>query len=197
MSKELIVLMGIKHCGKTTQGKRLAAFFNCPFYDTDAVLQDLTGKSAREIYSQEGKEAFMQAEASACEKIMAAEAFERLVIATGGGFCNNKKAIDVLRCKNKKEGKSIFVFMKADEKVAADRIVKEITYSDDNKMQNLPAYIAVSNPKNEDDVRNLFHEFYEERCRIYTELSDITIEMPPVSKEENTKRLLKVLNIKA
>lgn len=197
MSKELIILMGIKHCGKTTQGKRLAAFFGCPFYDTDAVLEDLTGKSAREIYSQEGKEAFMQAEASACEKIVMTVDCEKIVIATGGGFCNNRKAIEILSCKDKKEKKATFIFMKADEKVAADRIVKEIRYSADNKMQNLPAYIAVSNPKNEADVRKLFHEFYEERCRIYTELSDITIEMPPVSKEENTKRLLKVLNIKA
>ena len=33
-----IVLCGIKHCGKTTVGKKLAAVLNVPFVDTDDLI---------------------------------------------------------------------------------------------------------------------------------------------------------------
>ena len=52
-----IILLGIKHCGKSTQGKLLAKYFNCPFFDTDDEIEVLTGKSPRQIYTEQGKEA--------------------------------------------------------------------------------------------------------------------------------------------
>ena len=67
--------MGIKHCGKSTQGKILAKKMGAQFYDTDDVITEQTGKTPRQIYTESGEEGFKTAEKNACqfvaEKIMA------------------------------------------------------------------------------------------------------------------------------
>ncbi|MBQ3825785.1 MAG: hypothetical protein II811_06595 [Spirochaetaceae bacterium] len=198
MSEDLkiIALMGIKHCGKTTQGKRLAAFYDCLFFDTDDVIFQQTGKTAREIYSNSGKDAFMKAESEACKSIVKQlETLRRenykmpyAVISTGGGFCNNEEAKAILK------EKSTFVFMKTDESVASDRIVKEIEIGTNGELKGLPAYIASKKPKTIEEVRSVFHDFYEERSALYSAMADIVIELPQASKEENTQRLINALN---
>ena len=191
-----IILLGIKHCGKSTQGKLLAKHFNCSFFDTDDEVESLTKKSPRQIYTEEGKEAFIGAEKRACEKLaekiqvqndelqVSSENID-CVIATGGGICNNSKALEILH----KLG--AFVFLDADEKTAANRIIWEIKYDSDGKMKNLPAYIANKNPKNVSDVRAIFHDFYMERQKIYKDLCDIEVKMEhSASKTENMKKIL-------
>ena len=186
-----IILLGIKHCGKSTQGKMLAKHSDCPFFDTDDEVELLTGKSPRQIYTEQGKKAFLKAEKEACEKLaekLGAE--QKAVIATGGGICNNPAALEALH----KIGK--FVFLNADEKTAANRIVWEIKYDSDGTMKNLPAYIANKNPKNVQEVRAIFHDFYEERQKIYKDLCDVEVKLEhSASKSENMKKILTALGI--
>ncbi|MBQ1794978.1 MAG: shikimate kinase, partial [Treponema sp.] len=52
MLNKTIALMGIKHCGKSTQGKILAKKMGSDFYDTDEVIAEQTGKSPRQIYTE-------------------------------------------------------------------------------------------------------------------------------------------------
>ena len=144
-----IILMGIKHCGKSTQARLLGKEFKMPVYDTDNLIEDETGLSPRELYTQKGELAFKDAETVACvhlkEKL--SETNSDAVIATGGGICNNPDALDVL--------KSIgtCIFLKADEKIAVERILKEAVVSEDGSIRNLPAYIAKKNPCSLDEVR--------------------------------------------
>ncbi|WP_407429553.1 shikimate kinase [Treponema sp.] len=184
-----IILMGIKHCGKSTQGKLLAKHFECPFYDTDDEVTQLTGKTPREIYTESGKEAFLEAEKQACKNLAEKIKSETMaIIATGGGICNNPAALDELH----KTGK--FIFLNADEKTAADRIVREISYDGIGSMKNLPAYIAKENPKNVQEVRSIFHNFYVERQKIYQNLCDIEIKLEhSSSKSENRQKILDAL----
>ena len=181
-----IILLGIKHCGKTTQGKLLSKHFSCPFFDTDDEVTALTGKTPRELYSELGKDAFLEAEKNACKRLAEKlSASERAVIATGGGICNNPDALAELH----KIG--TFLFLNADEKTASDRIVREIAYDAVGSMKNLPAYIAKENPKNVQDVRAIFHNFYIERQKLYQALCDIEIKLEhSASKSENTKKIL-------
>lgn len=190
-----IILLGIKHCGKSTQGKLLAKHFGCPFFDTDDEITLNTGKSPREIYTEQGKDAFLKAEKDACEALAekipnqnhkeSSEKTVEAVIATGGGICNNGNALDELR----KIGK--FIFLDIDEKTAANRIIWEIKYDSDGSMKNLPAYIANKNPKNVQDVRSIFHDFYEERQKIYESICDIKVKLEHnASKSENLKKIL-------
>ena len=61
-----IILMGIKHCGKSTQAALLSDFFKVPCFDTDDLILEMTGKSPRELFTQSGEEAFKTAEKNAC-----------------------------------------------------------------------------------------------------------------------------------
>ena len=184
-----IILLGIKHCGKSTQGKMLSKFYNCPFFDTDDEVFALTGKTPREIYTEQGKDAFLKAEEEACDKLAEKLTSEQnAVIATGGGICNNPSALKALH----KIGK--FIFLNADEKTAANRIIWEIKYDSGGLMKNLPAHIANKNPKNVQEVRAIFHDFYEERQKIYRDLCDVEVKLEHIAtKQENMDKIIEAL----
>ena len=189
-----IVLMGIKHCGKSTLGKALASRLECPFFDTDDLITELTQKTPRQIFTEQGAEGFEKAECNACkalakksEEIEKAGQGSKAVIATGGGICNNHNALAQLR-----KLKTLFVFLEVSEEVAAARIVAEAAFKD-GKISNLPAYIAKKNPHTIDDVRNIFHDFYVERTARYKEIADICVPLENKSIEENTANIVKLV----
>ena len=180
-----IVLMGIKHCGKSTQARLLSQKLNCPMFDTDTEIENIYSKTAREIYAQEGEEAFKKAEKEACISVInkASQSQNGAVIATGGGICCNSEALNVLR------KDSIFVFLMAQENLASDRIVRECNIDENGTLSNLPAYIAKKNPRTTDDVRDIFHDFYEERTRIYSGIADAAVRMDNAPKYVNMERI--------
>ncbi len=175
--------MGIKHCGKSTQARRLASHFACPVFDTDDLITEMTGKSPREMY-QEGPEVFLKAEEEACRELINRLGDSGAVVATGGGICNNEKAISILK------EKGTLIFLNAEEETAAARIVREIHTAEDGSLSNMPAYIAKENPQSIQDVRAIFHRFYENRVKKYAEICHIKIDMGNLAKEENTRRII-------
>lgn len=194
-----LILLGIKHCGKTTQGKLLSKHFACPFFDTDNEIRILTGRTPRELYTESGNAAFSEAEANACriiaEKIRKIPCYgqncnsetEKIcsVIATGGGICENPVAMELLR------PIGTFVFLNTTEEAAAQRIVREITIAKDGTLEHLPAYIAKEHPTSIGDVRRIFHSFYVEREKKYTALGGITVNLKhAASKTENMNTIL-------
>lgn len=182
-----IVLTGIKHCGKSTQGRILAERLGCAFFDTDDVVLETTGRSPREIYTVAGAAAFMQAEAEVCRLLSQKIALSGhgaipAVVSTGGGICNNEQALNTLH------EFSSFVFLEMPEKIAADRIVAEISYIN-GRMTDLPAYIARENPETEDDVRRIFSAFFRQRCALYRQFADVICKLDDVPKEENARKI--------
>ena len=87
-----LVFCGIKHCGKSTLGKRIAAALQLPFTDTDEALEQeflrRTGKEAdcRTIFREYGEEYFRKLEA---ETISALSGGRVQVFALGGGVASN------------------------------------------------------------------------------------------------------------
>lgn len=183
-----LILIGIKHCGKSSMGKILSEKLSVPFYDTDSVIRKMTGKTPREIFIESGEDSFKLAEQNACKKI-AAELGEKksAVIATGGGICNNKIALDEL----KKIGQ--FLFLVVNEETAFFRISKEISV-EEGKLSNLPAFIARKNPQNMEDVRAIFHEFYEERTKLYKDIANIHVAVGNSSVQQNADRILALIH---
>ena len=182
-----IILMGIKHSGKSTQGRLLAGHFGCPFIDLDDEILKIFGKSPREIYTEKGPAGFMHAEEEACRKIESVCKNRLAVISTGGGICDNAPALNILR------PLGIFVYLDIDEKSACDRILKKAEKLSDGTWKNLPAYIARQNPAEETEIRKIFHAFYEERSKTYRDIADIIVPTTEESKEENTKKILLAL----
>lgn len=196
-----IILCGIKHCGKSTQGKRIASALGLDFYDTDDLILEQCGMDARAIYKSQGKDAFMAAELKACEYLQEllsapneasqgqnAAAAKSAVIATGGGICQNEPAIAIL----KKLG--TIVYLEVPEITAAGRIVREARFLPDGTIQNLPAYIANKNPADQKEVRAIFHDFYTERTKKYRSLADASVQAQG-SRSENTKKILSALGL--
>lgn len=184
-----IILLGIKHCGKSTLGQMLGKQFNCPFFDTDNIISEMTGKTPREIYQQQGAEAFMEAEARACDylgRYLHTLGKDEYVIATGGGICTNQQALDSLH----KLG--FFLFLEVPEEVAAQRIIDEIQWVD-GVMTNLPAYIASENPASTEDVAQIFGRFYQQRSNQYRKLAQITCNLKGETAEENCQLLCEAL----
>lgn len=188
MKYNSIILLGIKHSGKSTQGALLAQQLKCPFIDIDDVITKIKGKTPREIYNEKGVGAFMAAEEDACRIVKEKSEGKQVVIATGGGICDNAPALEELRNLGK------FVLISVPESVACDRILKKATKVSDGVWENLPAYIAKEDPDSELKIRQIFHNFYERRMETYNQIADIIFDTKNNSKEENAKKIAEAVS---
>lgn len=184
-----IILTGIKHCGKSTQGRLLSKSLSLDFYDTDDVIHELTGKQPREIYNTEGKDSFLSAEKLACLHLNSIIKTKPVIISTGGGICDNEEALHLLNCQ------SLFVFLQISEDDAFLRIINEASTDGENILdQNtLPSYIAKKNPRTISDARNIFHNFYSERTQKYSVLADFSIDQKNLSPEKVCNKIIEFI----
>lgn len=182
-TNDSIVLLGCKHCGKSTHGKLLANHLQSTFYDTDTIIEELSGSNPRILYSNNGPGVFMQIEEAACKRIFM-DNNQKKVIATGGGICSNAPALNELRQAN------LFVFLRLDINYSVERIIQKVKILKDGTFANIPAYIATQNPKTIEDVRFMLLDKYKERFQLYQELSDITVDLKNTTKEENLQLII-------
>jgi len=81
--KKHIYLTGFMGAGKSRIGRTLAAEWNWLFYDTDALIEQKTGKVILDIFEDEGEPAFREYEKEVILQL-AAEKFPS-IISLGGG----------------------------------------------------------------------------------------------------------------
>jgi shikimate kinase len=84
-----VYLIGMMGSGKSTLGAELAAQLRRPFFDTDALVEQVAGCSIAQIFAEQGEAHFRELETQVLAQL---SGYTRLVIATGGGI--------VLRPKN-------------------------------------------------------------------------------------------------
>ena len=183
------IIFGIKHSGKTTQGRLLSEKISFPFVDIDEIITKQTGFTPRQIYFDYGPEKFMGAEEKICSVLEKKCSGKKIVIATGGGICDNAPALMHLR------DLGTFIFLEISEQTAFDRILEKITFNADGSIANLPAYIARKKPKTEDEVRAVFHDVFTERTARYRSFVDTIVPLDAVSEEKNFKTLCSALGI--
>ena len=186
--KDSVVLMGCKHCGKSTQGRLLAQKYGVEFFDTDDVITRLRGMDARTLYKTKGVVAFMMAEEEACREIIKNNSDKKIVIATGGGICDNPPALQALR------DAGTFVFLRLDIKLSVDRIMAKIEEVEKGVFKGAPAYVMSENPASLDDIRTILVKKYKERFQQYQTLADIVVDIKNAPIEENFKTLLEALH---
>lgn len=184
-----IVLMGCKHCGKSTHGKNLAQKLQVPFFDTDTVLEQIVGMSFREYYKTAGVAKFMEAEETACRKIITENQGKTIVVATGGGICDNPPALNQLRVLGK------FIFLELDLEYSVARVLSKIHWDENEKnWANAPAYIQQANPHNMEEINKILLKKYTERFRQYREIADLTVPLKNQEVTKNFELILKALN---
>jgi shikimate kinase len=156
-----VVLIGMKHCGKTADGQALAARWQCPFYDVDQLIEETneheTGRrqTVREIFSAGGEDRFRELEAKAvCDLFLRLDKTENSnVIAVGGRTALNKK-VDALL-----SAMGLVVYLE----VSPEEMFARVTRS------GLPPFV------DETDPRNHFMELYKERAPHYQRLARLTV----------------------
>lgn len=82
-----VFLIGMMGAGKTTVGRLVADQLGYRFFDTDALIEQVAGKTINEIFADSGEEAFRQLEAQVLSEL---SAYTRLTIATGGGIVTQR-----------------------------------------------------------------------------------------------------------
>ncbi|MBR1639862.1 MAG: hypothetical protein IJ688_10800 [Treponema sp.] len=182
-----IVLMGLKHCGKTTHGKLLAERLEVDFFDTDQIIEETVGKSVRLLYKTKGVSEFMQEEEKACEKIIKENEGKRIVVSTGGGICDNPPALTILRELN------TLVFLRLDITFSIERVMSKISMEKPGKFINIPAYVEAENPKKLSDVRDIMMKKYQERYQHYESIADEVIDIKNAPIDENFKLICEAL----
>jgi shikimate kinase len=82
----MIVLIGFMGAGKTTVGRLLAAKLGLPFTDSDLVIEDRAGKPVRQIFADDGEQAFRQLEHEVIADLLGGP---DAVLALGGGAASH------------------------------------------------------------------------------------------------------------
>jgi len=89
-----VVLVGAPGAGKSTVGRRLAGRLGVGFRDTDADVEEATGRSVSDIFITEGESAFRRHESAA----VAAALMEHTgVLSLGGGAICDPRTRDMMR----------------------------------------------------------------------------------------------------
>lgn len=205
---DCIILTGIQHSGKTTAGKLTAARLGCDFYDIDEIIEKNAGMSCRKLYTEQGAEAFKQAEWEAClflqERFQdkcdgsagfsgsadttdgtgSAAHFLKAVVAAGGGICDNERALSVL------ETIGVFIYLHVSEHTAFERICARA-----KRTGSFPAYIEKRKPANAAERRSVFHEVYMYRTAEYKKKAHVHIDTEGLTPGEVSCALFTAVQI--
>jgi shikimate kinase len=93
MPQTNIILTGFMGTGKTTRGQLLAEKIGYQFVDTDALIEQQTGKTIADLFQSYGETAFRKLESELVENLAEQQG---LVIATGGGLVLNPNNVAML-----------------------------------------------------------------------------------------------------
>lgn len=154
----IFILMGIKHCGKTTIGRLLSGALEMDFIDLDYEVEKQYSPdrkvSFREVYCKVGRMGFAQLETAALKKLYT-EVSKPLILSLGGGTIENKRGVEILKQSGLK------IYLKEEESTLYERILSN----------GLPPFLDSSDP------RQQFHALYLKRDSMYTALADLTVKL--------------------
>jgi len=170
-----LILMGMKHCGKSTQGQHLARDMKRPFYDLDQEILNINPyreQTIRQLYKNQGSLTFQDLEFKAAKKIAEGSSRgETFVLSLGGGTINNTRAMEVL----KESG--LLLYLSEEESVLWERI----------SLRGIPPFLDPEKP------RESFQKLYHERTSLYTAAADITADIRGCNQDEAYKKIRETL----
>ncbi|NBB95701.1 MAG: hypothetical protein GVY16_08155 [Planctomycetes bacterium] len=176
-----IVLIGMKHCGKSTVATLLGEWLEASVVDTDDLLADLytaetgTSRSVREIFREVGYEGFARLERRACREVAGrTEQGEPLVVALGGRTATQEELWPVIRSVGK------VAYLKADAVVLYERVMAG----------GLPPFLDAADPKGS------FLTICREREPVYMKLSDVVVDTRMQTPEQVADAVIGLLGLR-
>jgi len=171
-----ILVSGIKHCGKSTLGRRLASELGLAFHDLDDLVVELCRENRggpeaiawepREIYRRLGKSGFQELEIRALERLRGRD--ENYVLALGGGTPDNPDARRVL------SGLGIMVYLYEEADILFERIAA----------RGIPPFLDEKAPLES------FLELFQRRDALYRSSADLVIELHGADIREGTNMII-------
>ncbi len=168
-----IIFIGMKHCGKSTHGKALAAAEGWDFLDTDDMLCDIYNRrnhcrlNVREIFNRVGEDSFRMLEEEVMDMLLTLEGDR--VVSMGGRMPVN----EAVQAKMKQLG--FTVFLKLPVEILFERV----------KRRGLPSFIDPARPLES------FTELYEKREPYYLRCADLTVELENMPLEKASQIIFK------
>jgi len=165
-----LIFMGLKHCGKSVLGGRLARRLGFAFEDLDHLIMGIAGDegyaSIRELYRTVGLENFQDYETAALDKFFDFPETEGLILSLGGGTVENPSAMEIAKTRG------VLVHLSVEEQVLYDRIIPG----------GIPPFL-----QGERSPRHMFHELFLHRSELYRRYADMSISLPDQSVGDNTE----------
>ncbi len=151
--KKNLIFTGIKHSGKTTQARLVSTYLGLPFHDLDdLVLSSSSCDTIRQLYIEEGKEAFMKRETRAYTDLLEKEK-NVFVLSLGGGAADNEELMEKVKDGN------LVIYIKRPEEVLLEKILRD----------GVPPFLDRNN------IRESFHALFMKRNAIYDRYADISM----------------------
>lgn len=171
-----IVLMGMKHSGKSTLGRALAEVRRLSFIDlddlTEAEHDPRRALSCREIFRRHGEEYFRELEGRAASRLASLMQERPLVAALGGGTIENADAMERLA------EHGLLVYLEE----AADILYARIMAG------GRPAYLGAENPRGD------FLRIYQRRTALFRERAHLVVHLMGTDIEGAFAELVRVLS---
>lgn len=92
--KGRIALIGLRGAGKTTIGQEAAKAISVPFVELDREIERASGMELTEIFEVHGHATYRKLERECLQSVI--EAYNRVVIATGGGIVTSPETFEIL-----------------------------------------------------------------------------------------------------
>lgn len=178
----IFYLTGIKHSGKSKLGhgamSLLARQANTSFIDIDnLILKRITPNysTIREFYRSEGKTRFMSEEYEALSQYLESMEFSPsnsvphfLLIATGGGACDNIKLVELMHATG------TVIYLQVNEQALFDRIL----------VDGIPPFLEGPDPS------EIFHRLFEDRNAKYSNIADFMLQLSDSNTIEENSAIL-------
>jgi shikimate kinase len=156
--------------GKTTVGHLVAGRLGWPYFDSDAEVQEATGRTVPEIFATEGEAAFRAAEAAALARALEAEP---AVVAVAGGAVldpGNRRRIH--------DGGTV-VWLRAEVATLAQRVGD-----------------GAGRPLLEPDPPAALAALDAVRRPVYTELADVVVDVDRLTPDEVAAAVLEATGLR-
>ncbi len=163
-----LILIGYRASGKTSVGQMLSGLLQRPFYDTDALVREQTGKTVREIVLEGGWPAFRQAEKAAVSGLAG---IDGAVIALGGGAVLDAANVEALK------NRGFFIWLRAEGDTIQERLIK-----DEASAEQRP---PLSAPSNRSDK-----EILAQRLPVYRAAADHVVDTTGLSIKTVAEEIL-------
>ena len=175
-----ILLMGMKHTGKTTLGKKLAETLRRQFYDLDDIIVSIyrenvpaaVDATCRTIYATHGREYFQALEGAGAARLSTCiRKGPAITAALGGGIISNPDALETLRnagCK---------VVLTAQPEELFKRIAR----------RGIPPFLEGPDPYRR------FLELFKQRTEGYASIADYVVDCTGLGLKESFSLLITTL----